>query len=73
MWKDARYIRSQYENDVFESLGSVHITSNLQYDPNNMFVYVPIDPVIAYNCQHILRNEGFYLRGNIYYNQQAGK
>ena len=73
MWRYANYLRSEYQEQILQSLDSLHIPSVLEYDPNNSFAYIPIDRKIAFNCKTILRREQFIIRDNIYYNRQAGK
>ena len=56
-----------------ETLDSKTVTSELQYDPSNNFVYAPIDRQLAFDCERILKNEEFVIRRNILYNIQASK
>ena len=73
MWKYGSYLRREYQDKILDSLESVNVTSVLRYDPNNQFVYVPIDRKLAFDCQRIMRKEQFTIRRNIYYNRQASK
>ena len=73
MWRYSNYLRSEYEDRVMGSLNAVELVSYVDYDVNNLFVYIPIDRQIAFDCNKILEKENFKIRGNIFNNVQAGK
>lgn len=69
----AQSLRQKYQNALFSKLPTLEIESYVTYDPNNLFVYCPIDPSIAWTCRNLMREEKFRIRYNIYNNIQAGK
>ena len=73
MWRYGCYLRSTYQQHIMETLDSTNVTSSLQYDPSNNFVYAPIDRKVAFDCERILKDEEFVVRRNILYNIQASK
>ena len=73
MWRYGRYLRANYQDQIMGVFDSSRITSVLEYDNTNNFIYVPIDREIAFDCQRILKDEDFVLRRNIMHNIQASK
>ena len=73
MWKYGPYLRREYQDKIHDSLESAKVTSVLRHDPDNQFVFVPIDRKLAFDCQTIMKKEKFTIRNNIYYNRQASK
>ena len=70
--KYANVLRRKYQNRFLNSIER-QITSHVTYDESNLFVYCPIPPQMAWTCKSLLKEEKFRIRGNIFYNNQAGK
>ena len=66
-----QYLKNNYEDYLFSNI-SKEITSCVQCDKNNAFVYIPVDREIAFIAKRVMSREKLWIRGNIFHDLQSG-
>ena len=66
------YLADNYEESIFASIHN-KVTSKMEYDASNNFVFVRIPRQVAFKCKQIMRKEWLIVRYQIFKNLQAGR
>ena len=67
------YFAHHYEQKIMNMVKTIKVSSIIEYDASNCFVFTRMPRDVAFTCKSIMRRDQWLVRYQIFKNLQAGK